>query len=269
MARALLAGTSVVYDGDPLRDLTPAAFLDKFIARRPKAGGRARGGSAMQPLPGVAETGAPDFGQLSEADVAPEDVFFLKYYSLAGVARRRAAAAARKARAAGAGEEEEELLSDADSEDADAYLEGEEEGGEEGIGADPDRAAGYDYSQLADAMADSGGEDDSDSESDAGGLEESDGGEESADGEEEVVGGDDEGESGGDDKEDADGSELEGAEFSDMSSGDEDGDSDDDLASLPDSGAQPEQGLWGLEIMSWMRIGGRGAWSAMDLLAGL
>jgi hypothetical protein len=42
-ARSLLAGSYVVYDGDPLRDLTLPAFLDKFIQRKPKVrflGGR-------------------------------------------------------------------------------------------------------------------------------------------------------------------------------------------------------------------------------------
>jgi ribosome biogenesis protein MAK21 len=33
MARTLLAGASVMYEGDPLRDLTLAAFLDKFVRR--------------------------------------------------------------------------------------------------------------------------------------------------------------------------------------------------------------------------------------------
>lgn len=36
-ARSLLAGTFVSYDGDPLRDLTLTAFLDKFVQRKPKA----------------------------------------------------------------------------------------------------------------------------------------------------------------------------------------------------------------------------------------
>ncbi|GFH16006.1 CBF domain-containing protein [Haematococcus lacustris] len=38
MARTLLAGQCVVYDGDPLKDMALAAFLDKFIAKKPKAG---------------------------------------------------------------------------------------------------------------------------------------------------------------------------------------------------------------------------------------
>lgn len=44
MAGALLAGASVVYDGDPLRDLALAAFLDKFVRRKAKVR------STMHPL---------------------------------------------------------------------------------------------------------------------------------------------------------------------------------------------------------------------------
>lgn len=36
MARALLAGAPVLYDGDPLRDLGLAAFLDKFVSKKAK-----------------------------------------------------------------------------------------------------------------------------------------------------------------------------------------------------------------------------------------
>lgn len=35
-ARSLLAGTHISYDGDPLRDLTLTAFLDKFVQRKAK-----------------------------------------------------------------------------------------------------------------------------------------------------------------------------------------------------------------------------------------
>lgn len=35
-AKALLAGTHISYDGDPLRDLTLTAFLDKFVQRKGK-----------------------------------------------------------------------------------------------------------------------------------------------------------------------------------------------------------------------------------------
>lgn len=36
MARTLLAGATIVYEGDPLRDLTLSAFLDKFVQKKPK-----------------------------------------------------------------------------------------------------------------------------------------------------------------------------------------------------------------------------------------
>ena len=36
MARTLLAGANVVYSGDPFRDLTLAAFLDKFVQKKAK-----------------------------------------------------------------------------------------------------------------------------------------------------------------------------------------------------------------------------------------
>jgi hypothetical protein len=39
MARTLLAGQSVMYDGDPLRDLTLGAFLEKFVQKKAKVGG--------------------------------------------------------------------------------------------------------------------------------------------------------------------------------------------------------------------------------------
>ena len=42
MARQLLAGAPVVYNGDPLRDLSLGNFLDAFVQRKPK----------VRPLPG-------------------------------------------------------------------------------------------------------------------------------------------------------------------------------------------------------------------------
>ena len=40
MARTLLAGQNCLYSGDPLRDLTLAAFLEKFVQKKAKVGGR-------------------------------------------------------------------------------------------------------------------------------------------------------------------------------------------------------------------------------------
>lgn len=36
MARQLLAGAPVVYNGDPLRDLSLVNFLDAFVQRKPR-----------------------------------------------------------------------------------------------------------------------------------------------------------------------------------------------------------------------------------------
>lgn len=36
MARTLLSGANIVYDGNPLHDLSLTAFLDKFMEKKPK-----------------------------------------------------------------------------------------------------------------------------------------------------------------------------------------------------------------------------------------
>lgn len=43
MARTLLSGATIVYNGDPLNDLSLGAFLDKFMEKKPKASRRAEG----------------------------------------------------------------------------------------------------------------------------------------------------------------------------------------------------------------------------------
>ncbi len=43
-ARQLLAGSHIVYTGDPLRDLGLPAFLDKFVNKKPKVGAAGVGG---------------------------------------------------------------------------------------------------------------------------------------------------------------------------------------------------------------------------------
>lgn len=48
-AKHVIAGTSVVYTGDPLRDFTQSKFLDRFVFKKPKAHKSDRGGSVMQP----------------------------------------------------------------------------------------------------------------------------------------------------------------------------------------------------------------------------
>lgn len=36
MTKALLAGVPIEYSGDPIRDMSTSAFLDKFIQKKPK-----------------------------------------------------------------------------------------------------------------------------------------------------------------------------------------------------------------------------------------
>ena len=50
MARTLMSGQPVIYDGDPLKDHTLAAFLDKFLQKKPRS--HAKGSSLMQPRAG-------------------------------------------------------------------------------------------------------------------------------------------------------------------------------------------------------------------------
>lgn len=50
-AKTLLAGTYISYDGDPLRDLTLTAFLDKFVQRKAKVWPALCKASAMQNSP--------------------------------------------------------------------------------------------------------------------------------------------------------------------------------------------------------------------------
>ncbi|KAL6757303.1 CBF/Mak21 family-domain-containing protein [Haematococcus lacustris] len=177
MARTLLAGQCVVYDGDPLKDMALAAFLDKFIAKKPKA--QARGASLMQPItaadpelhpqtelgsvgsarPSSAGPGSEAFAALAESQVQPDEVFFHRFYTLQTVKARRAAAktakAAKRAKQ-GKGSDDDASSDDGkelgseDEAEADALLEKEEGGVDDKLG-DPD--VGYDYDQLVSIMA--------------------------------------------------------------------------------------------------------------------
>lgn len=53
MARTLLSGAHIVYNGNPLTDLSLGAFLDKFMEKKPKPNRRAdgiwHGGSQIAP----------------------------------------------------------------------------------------------------------------------------------------------------------------------------------------------------------------------------
>lgn len=48
MAGTLLSGANIVYNGNPLNDLTLTAFLDKFMEKKPKTN-TWHGGSQIEP----------------------------------------------------------------------------------------------------------------------------------------------------------------------------------------------------------------------------
>lgn len=48
MAGTLLSGTNIVYNGNPLHDLSLTAFLDKFMEKKPKTSAW-HGGSQIEP----------------------------------------------------------------------------------------------------------------------------------------------------------------------------------------------------------------------------
>lgn len=91
MARSLLRGTNVEYDGDPLADMTLTAFLDKWLQKKNKSRtGVSKGGSSTmakhrdQDAAAAAAAVAPgtaEFAALTEAEVEPSDVFFHRYYA--------------------------------------------------------------------------------------------------------------------------------------------------------------------------------------------
>ncbi|XP_078443907.1 CCAAT-binding factor isoform X2 [Wolffia australiana] len=88
MAQTLLSGVNIVYNGDPLNDLSLSAFLDKFMEKKPKASHRGEetwhGGSQIAPAR-KGDLNAVMIGEeilrLAENDVPPEDIIFHKFYA--------------------------------------------------------------------------------------------------------------------------------------------------------------------------------------------
>jgi ribosome biogenesis protein MAK21 len=138
MARTLLAGTHIVYNGDPLKDLNAVAFLGKFVRKKPKATSSKFSKKALDGKEGDANTtevGSSDFVELDEQVVNPEDLFFHKYYS------QKVKAVARK----GASDDDEIDPKEIDSQDS------------QDLDSEPD------YDKLGDAMFAAGGENSEDS----------------------------------------------------------------------------------------------------------
>lgn len=83
MARTLLSGANIVYNGNPLNDLSLTAFLDKFIEKKPKQS-TWHGASQIEPAkkPDMSNLLiGPEILSLAESDVPPEDLVFHRFYT--------------------------------------------------------------------------------------------------------------------------------------------------------------------------------------------
>ncbi|PIN01186.1 hypothetical protein CDL12_26307 [Handroanthus impetiginosus] len=82
MARTLLSGVNIVYNGNPLSDLSFGAFLDKFMEKKPKPSAW-HGASQIEPAKKIDmnhQLIGAEILSLAESDVPPEDVVFHKFY---------------------------------------------------------------------------------------------------------------------------------------------------------------------------------------------
>ncbi|KAJ8756145.1 hypothetical protein K2173_024692 [Erythroxylum novogranatense] len=82
MAGTLLSGANIVYNGNPLNDLSLTAFLDKFMEKKPKQT-TWHGGSQIEPAKKLEMNNhliGPEILSLAEVDVPPEDLVFHKFY---------------------------------------------------------------------------------------------------------------------------------------------------------------------------------------------
>lgn len=82
MARTLLSGANIVYNGNPLNDLSLTAFLDKLMEKKPKQSAW-HGGSQIEPAKKLDMNNqliGAEILSLGEMDVAPEDLVFHKFY---------------------------------------------------------------------------------------------------------------------------------------------------------------------------------------------
>lgn len=82
MAATILSGANIVYNGNPLHDLSLPAFLDKFMEKKAKTS-TWHGGSQIEPAKKLEmnhQLIGPEILSLAESDVPPEDLVFHKFY---------------------------------------------------------------------------------------------------------------------------------------------------------------------------------------------
>ncbi|XP_050285152.1 protein SLOW WALKER 2 [Quercus robur] len=126
MAKTLLSGANIVYNGNPLHDLSLTAFLDKFMEKKPKPS-TWHGGSQIEPSRKLDMNNnliGPEILSLAEVDVPPEDLVFHKFY----VNKMTSSKKPKKKKKKGAEEEAAEDLFEVDGVEVD---DGEVDGGDE------------------------------------------------------------------------------------------------------------------------------------------
>ncbi|ERN00655.1 CCAAT/enhancer-binding protein zeta [Amborella trichopoda] len=134
MAKTLLSGANIVYNGDPLNDLSLTAFLDKFVEKKPKPNKKAEGiwhgGSQIGPARKLVMNNrliGPEILSLAEEDVPPEDLVFHRFYMTKSTSSSRKKLKKKKKDREEAGElfevdnngEEEDLEEEEDVEEVD------------------------------------------------------------------------------------------------------------------------------------------------------
>ncbi|EOY27355.1 JHL06B08.2 protein, putative isoform 1 [Theobroma cacao] len=156
MAATLLSGANIVYNGNPLNDLSLTAFLDKFMEKKPKASSW-HGGSQIEPAKKLDMSNhliGQEILSLAETDVPPEDLVFHKFYMNKMNSSNKPKKKKKKKK--GAEEEAAEELFDVGGDDVDDdYVDGGDESDNEEIenmldSANPslDADGDYDYDDL-------------------------------------------------------------------------------------------------------------------------
>ncbi|OMO70572.1 CCAAT-binding factor [Corchorus capsularis] len=153
MAATLLSGANIVYNGNPLNDLSLTAFLDKFMEKKPKASSW-HGGSQIEPAKKLDMSNhliGQEILSLAETDVPPEDLVFHKFY----MNKMNSSKKPKKKKKKGAEEEAAEELFDVGGNDDDDYMGGADESDNEEIenlldSTNPslDADGDYDYDDL-------------------------------------------------------------------------------------------------------------------------
>lgn len=156
MARTLLSGANIVYNGNPLNDLSLIAFLDKFMEKKPKQS-TWHGGSHIEPAKKLDLNNqilGKEILSVAETEVAPEDFVFHKFYLNKVTTSKKPKKKKKEKRGADDEDAEDLLVPGGDDESDSEEIEGMLDASNPSIEADGD----YDYDDL-DEIAD---EDDDD-----------------------------------------------------------------------------------------------------------